>query len=76
LPKGKKDDQKLELAAVFCPRGKKSHFTPYNQGVKLLISHYIQVVQKNFVILHKEIFEKKNNKVGKNRRTKTSQKIK
>jgi hypothetical protein len=21
----------------FCPRGKKSHFTPYNQGVKLLI---------------------------------------
>jgi hypothetical protein len=36
-PREKKVEQKLELAMFFWPRGKKSHFTPYNQGVKLLI---------------------------------------
>jgi hypothetical protein len=31
---------------VFCPRVKKTRFTPYNQGVKLLI---IQVVKNSYL---------------------------
>jgi hypothetical protein len=37
FPPGVKFTYKVELAVIFFPREKKSHFTPYNQEVKLLI---------------------------------------